>query len=64
MLWAVTPELPSRGGWVLLATPGLPLLLALVCGLTLWRPRRREGFVVLRQQLRADLTLLREAGAR
>lgn len=61
MLWAVTPQLPERAAWVLLATPVLPLGLALA-GLAVQRSARRGAmFLVLRQQLQADVLLLREA---
>jgi uncharacterized membrane protein len=63
MLWAVTPVLPERTAWVLLATPAVPLLLALA-GVVAQRLARRQAlFAVLRQQVQADLLLLREAGA-
>jgi uncharacterized membrane protein YqjE len=61
MLWAVVePELSQRTLWVLGATPGLPLAGALFGGLALAREREGGRFLVLRQQLQADLQMLRE----
>jgi uncharacterized membrane protein YqjE len=63
MLWAVTPLLPGQSLWLLLATPALPLVVALVCLVLRQSGRRGDLFAVLGHQLRADLALLREAGA-
>jgi hypothetical protein len=63
MLWAALPTLPAQTAWLLLATPALPLAVALAGAVAL-RPGSPGGhFVVLRQQLQADLALLREAAA-
>jgi hypothetical protein len=64
MLWAVTPTLPADRAWLLLVTPALPLAVALVSVAVQRLGRRAELFPILRQQLQADLALLREAGAR
>ena len=63
MLWALTPVLPERAAWLLVATPALPLALALAGLAAQRRARRGPLFLLLRQQLQADLLLMREAGA-
>lgn len=63
MLWAVTPELPPQTAWLLWATPALPLVLALVGVWVMQSKRRGQAFIVLRQQLQADMALLRAMGA-
>jgi uncharacterized membrane protein YqjE len=63
MLWAVTPLVPPASFWLLIATPALPLLVALACLLARRLAQRDDLFAVLVQQLRADLALLRQAGA-
>ena len=63
MLWAVSPPADIRAPWALLAAPLLPLLMAVVCWLAA-RPSADRAFNLLRQQLHADLRMLREAGRR
>jgi len=62
MLWGVTPPENLRAGWVLIATPGLPAVLAVVCYL-LGRQKATDAFVDLKQQVAADLSMLREVSA-
>lgn len=63
MLWAGPPPGGIRAPIVLLAVPCVPALAAIVCWL-LARSQKTSGmFDELRVQLRADLTMLREAGA-
>lgn len=61
MLWAVSPEPNIRAPWALLVAPLLPLLLAVGCWLAA-RPSADRAFNLLRQQVGADLRMLREAG--
>ncbi|CAD5365907.1 conserved hypothetical protein [Rubrivivax sp. A210] len=63
MLWALAPAMAERAAWLLLATPALPLALALAGLVAQRRAQRGPLFLLLRQQLQADLMLLREAGA-
>lgn len=63
MLWAVSPPVDVRAPWALWGTPLLALLLAIVCGLAA-RPSADRAFDLLRQQLHADVRMLREAGRR
>lgn len=63
MLWSVIPVADIRVPWALVAAPLLPAAVAAGC---LWaaRTRGQQGtFDSLRQQMKADIVLLREAGA-
>lgn len=62
MLWAVMPPGPPQLAWVLLAVPAAPLLLALGCLLALRSRGNGPAFDNLRQQVRADIAMLRETG--
>jgi len=62
MLWAATPPAAIHSMWVLAATPAVPLLLALMC----WaagRPSAEPPFDNLKQQIAADMQMLRDVGA-
>jgi hypothetical protein len=62
MLWAVIPAANIQAPWALLAAPALPTLVALWCA----HESRREtsdGFSDLKQQIAADLVMLREVSA-
>lgn len=61
MLWATLPAAQMQAPWVLIATPAATGLIAFVCGLA-GRDRNADSFADLRQQLTADLALLREMG--
>jgi len=63
MLWAALPSLPGATAWVLWAVPALPFAAALVALLIKQSGRDEGSFVLLRQQLQADMALLREAHA-
>ena len=62
MLWAVMPAAQIQAPWALIAAPVVPLVLALYC---LFAGRRQGGasFADLKQQLAADLSMLREVSA-
>lgn len=60
MLWAVMPALPAQAPWVLIVLPLLPLAAAVGCLLAMQRDGQREAFDNLRQQLKADVLMLRE----
>jgi uncharacterized membrane protein YqjE len=63
MLWAMLPASPMQAGWVLLVTPLLPLVVAVVC----WPLAKKNGtpplFDLMRAQIRADKAMLRAARA-
>ena len=63
MLWAVLLPTADLARALLIATPLLPALIALGCGLAA-RGYGRSSFAILRQQVKADLRMLREAGER
>jgi hypothetical protein len=64
MLWAVTPASNWHAPWVLLAAPGVPALLALGCLLSARASAPEAGaFGQIRQQLAADVAMLREASS-
>lgn len=59
MLWAVIPAANIQAPWALFAAPALPALVALWCA----SESRRDGgdsFNELKQQIAADLLMLRE----
>jgi uncharacterized membrane protein YqjE len=63
MLWAALPSLPLAANWVLPATPGVPLLGALAC-LARWHTLQTAApFAQLKEQIKADMQLLKEVSA-
>jgi hypothetical protein len=62
MLWGLLPEAAARMPWPLLGVPLAPLALALGCLQAGRSPAKKTAFGKLRQQLDADLRMLREAG--
>lgn len=63
MLWAVVPGVAATAAWALLGAPLLPLAAGLWCLHLAHAQPAVCAFDSLRQQIRLDLTLLREAGA-
>ncbi|MHB8948124.1 MAG: hypothetical protein ACYC4S_03550 [Rhodoferax sp.] len=61
MLWAVTPANSIHALWALIAAPLVPVALALWCLLAARSPAKASGFEAIRQQIKADLAMLREA---
>jgi uncharacterized membrane protein YqjE len=62
MLWAVTPPAILQAPWALVAAPAIAALVAALCALGA-RRKQDDGFSGLRQQLSADLAMLREVSA-
>ncbi len=62
MLWAVTPLAAIHSLWALAATPAVPVLLALMCWAAA-RPSAAPPFDNLKQQIAADMQMLRDVGA-
>ena len=60
MLWAVTPVITGAMTLALTAAPLVPWVLALVCVMAARAPGLGGNMEVLRQQLNADMALLRE----
>jgi hypothetical protein len=63
MLWAVTPGASSGALWVLVLVPLPPAAVALWCWRSAQVPPQVRPFDNVREQLQADLKVLREAGA-
>ena len=59
LLWAVTPIANLHAPWVLITAPGVVALLAGACALRL-RRKHEDGFAGLKQQMSADLAMLRD----
>jgi len=62
MLWGVSPDGTMRAGWVLIVAPAAPALIALIAWL-MARSDVSDSFVDLKQQVAADLSMLREVSA-
>jgi hypothetical protein len=62
MLWSVTPAASMNAPWALIATPAVPFVIAIACGL-LARRKTVDTFADLKQQMAADLVMLREVSA-
>ena len=62
MLYAVSPPAQVHTPWLLIATPVVPAVFAVVCAIA---GRRKEGapFAELRQQIARDLAMMRDASA-
>lgn len=63
MLWAMLPAVPGQATWALLAVPLPPLLAAWVCLAAARRTAEGDAFALVREQVMADLAMLRQAGA-
>lgn len=63
MLVAMLPAAADQSRWVLLAVPLLPLLAGLACLAAARARAQPDSFAALREQLQADLAMLRETGA-
>ena len=62
MLWAVMPAANVNAAWALIAAPAAPALIALWCA---YEGQRETGdaFKDLKQQIAADLVMLRDVSA-
>jgi uncharacterized membrane protein YqjE len=63
MLWAITPGLSAGGLWALVLVPVPPAALALGCWRSARVPAQASPFEAVREQLQADLKILREEGS-
>jgi hypothetical protein len=63
MLWAALPNLTPMATWVLRATPGLPLLAALACLARWYALNTAVPLAHLKEQIKADMQLFKEASA-
>ena len=62
MLWAITPAVSVQSQWALIAVPSVPAVVAVGCLLAGMR-KTGETFENLKQQLAADMAMLREVHA-
>ena len=63
MLWAVIPPADIQASWALFAGPLIPLAAAVGCLLLARTQVRKNSLDSLREQLTADVSMLREVGA-
>ena len=63
MLWAVMPAAHIQAPWALVAGPLLPIVLALWCLAVARMNRSGRPFENIRLQVKADVAMLRSAGA-
>ncbi len=63
MLWASLPASGFAMPWVLVAVPAVTLLAAIVCAVLAQRHPIENAFDKVRQQLNADMAMLREVSA-
>lgn len=61
MLWAVVPATQIHAPWALFAAPLAPIVLAIGCLLAASGHSEGSSFENLRQQMKADMAMLREA---
>lgn len=59
MLWAVIPVAGMQAPWALIAAPAVPAVIALICVIA-GRQKPADAFADLKQQLAADLVMLRD----
>lgn len=62
MLWAVIPTANMQAPWALVAAPALPAVVAIVCVL-IGQRKPADTFAELKEQIAADLVMLREVSA-
>jgi hypothetical protein len=63
MLWAVVPTENMNAPWALIATPAIPIVLALWSHMAASAPTADHGFKAIREQLAADVAMLRSVSA-
>ncbi|MEY4907195.1 MAG: hypothetical protein RL260_913 [Pseudomonadota bacterium] len=63
MLWAVIPAAQIEAPWALVAAPLLPALVAVWCVLAIRVGGDQQVFGNLKEQVQADLLMLRQVGA-
>ena len=63
MLWAVIPPADIQAPWALIVAPVLPLLAAIACAVAARAQTATGAFGAMRQQVEADVAMLRAVGA-
>lgn len=64
MLWAALPAVPAQASWVLIGIPLLALAAAACCAVAARGGGGRQALANVREQVQADLRMLREVAAR
>lgn len=62
MLWAVIPTASMHAPWALVAAPAVPAVIAIFC-VAIGQRKPADTFAELKQQIAADLVMLREVSA-
>ena len=62
MLWAVIPTASMQAPWALVAAPALPAVVAILC-VVIGKNKPTDTFAELKEQIAADLVMLREVSA-
>ena len=62
MLWATLPPSSMQAPWALIAAPAVPAVVGVICALVGQR-QPGDAFAELKQQVAADLVMLREVSA-
>ena len=60
LLWAVVPAAQTQASWALWVVPAVPVLLAGACVVAARGDGSSSSFSALREQLKADMAMLRE----
>jgi hypothetical protein len=63
MLWALVPLENMNAPWLLLVVPLVPLVAGVLCGMKAANKPEQSAFATVKEQINADLAMLREAGA-
>lgn len=63
MLWAVIPSADIQAPWALIVAPLLPLVAAIACAVAARSQTADGAFGAMRQQVKADVAMLREVSA-
>jgi hypothetical protein len=63
MLWSMVPLDNMNAPWLLLVVPLVPLVAGVLCAMKAAGKPERGAFDTVREQINADLAMLREAGA-
>ena len=63
MLWALVPLDNMNAPWLLLVVPLVPLLAGVLCAMKAASKPERGAFDTVKEQINADLAMLREVGA-
>ena len=63
MLWALVPLDNMNAPWLLLVVPLVPLVAGVICAMKAANTPEQGAFATVKDQINADLAMLREVGA-